>query len=81
MLKQTLIGLAVVCSVGAAALAEEAKTGGVVNAVIQPEPPGLMLGLVQNGPTQMVAGNIYEGLLRYSRKLEPQPGLAELDGQ
>ena len=31
----------------------------------------------QNGPTQMVAGNIYEGLLRYGPKLEPQPELAE----
>ncbi len=45
--------------------------------MIQPEPPGLMMGLVQNGPTQMVAGNIYEGLLRYNPKLEPQPSLAE----
>ena len=36
-----------------------------------------MVGLVQNGPTQMVAGNIYEGLLRYSPKLDPLPGLAE----
>src|SRR6202045_1182770 len=77
MLKRILIGLAVVCGVSAAALAEEPKTGGVVNAVIQPEPPGLMMGLVQNGPTQMVSGNIYEGLLRYSPKLEPLPGLAE----
>ena len=51
--------------------------GGTINAVIQPEPPGLMLALVQNGPTQMVSGNIYEGLLRYNKKLEPQPGLAE----
>ncbi len=58
-------------------MAQQPKAGGVVNAVIQPEPPGLMMGLVQNGPTQMVAGNIYEGLLRYSAKLEPQPGLAE----
>ena len=33
-----------------------------------------MVGLV---PTQMVAGNIYEGLLRYSPKLDPLPGLAE----
>jgi len=41
--------------------------GGVINAVIQPEPPGLMMALVQNGPTQMVSGNIFEGLLRYSR--------------
>ena len=45
--------------------------------MIQPEPPGLMMGIVQNGPTQMVSGNIYEGLLRYSPKLEPLPGLAE----
>ena len=33
--------------------------------------------MVQNGPTQMVSGNIFEGLLRYSPKLEPLPGLAE----
>ena len=58
-------------------MAQEPKAGGVVNAVIQPEPPGLMLGIVQNGPTQMVSGNIYEGLLRYGPKLEPLPGLAE----
>ena len=49
----------------------------MANAIIQPEPPGLMLAMIQNGPTQMVAGNIYEGLLRYNAKLEPQPGLAE----
>jgi peptide/nickel transport system substrate-binding protein len=77
MLKRILIGLAVLCGFGAAALAQEPKPGGVVNVVIQPEPPGLMMGLVQNGPTQMVSGNIYEGLLRYSPKLEPLPGLAE----
>ena len=58
-------------------MAQEPKAGGVINAVIQPEPPGLMMGLVQNGPTQMVSGNIYEGLLRYGPKLEPLPGLAE----
>ncbi|MGE5158114.1 MAG: ABC transporter substrate-binding protein, partial [Gemmatimonas sp.] len=48
-----------------------------INTVIQPEPPGLMLAMIQNGPTQMVAGNIFEGLLRYSPTLEPLPGLAE----
>src|SRR6266702_4155852 len=82
MLKRFLLGLVAACAVSAMtsadlAFAEEPKAGGVVNAVIQPEPPGLMMGLVQNGPTQMVAGNIYEGLLRYSPKLEPLPGLAE----
>ncbi len=77
MLKKIVAGLMLSCSISAAALAQEPKMGGVINAVIQPEPPSLMLAQIQNGPTQMVAGNIYEGLLRYSPKLEPQPGLAE----
>ena len=77
MLKRVLVGVALGCFLGTAAFAEEPKMGGVINAVIQPEPPGLNLAMVQNGPTQMVAGNIFEGLLRYSPKLEPLPGLAE----
>jgi peptide/nickel transport system substrate-binding protein len=56
------------------ALAQARK--GVINVLVQPEPPGLMMGLVQNGPTQLIAGNIYEGLLRYDDKLVPQPQLA-----
>lgn len=52
------------------------QAGGRLDIVVQPEPPSLMMGLVQNGPTQLVAGDIYEGLLRYNDKLEPQPGLA-----
>ncbi len=67
MLKRVLVGVALGCFLGTAAFAEEPKMGGVINAVIQPEPPGLNLAMVQNGPTQMVAGNIFEGLLRYSR--------------
>lgn len=52
------------------------KKGGVINALVQPEPSGLMIGITQNGPTQLISGNIYEGLLRYDEKLEPQPALA-----
>ena len=59
----------------APALAQQ--DGGRLDIVVQPEPPGLMLGLVQNGPTQLVAGDIYESLLRYNSDLEPQPSLAE----
>ncbi len=44
--------------------------------VVQPEPPSLMLGLVSNGPTQLVAGDIYESLLRYDTDLNPMPSLA-----
>src|SRR6476659_9724052 len=77
MSKRVLLGVLLACGLAAPALAQEPKAGGAINAVIQPEPPGLMLALVQNGPTQMVSGNIFEGLLRYSPKLEPLPGLAE----
>lgn len=76
MLKKLVLALAL-STVSTLAFAQTPKEGGIVNAVIQPEPPGLFLPLVQNGPTQMVSGNIFEGLLRYSKKLEPQPGLAE----
>ncbi|WP_417476201.1 ABC transporter substrate-binding protein [Leisingera sp.] len=57
--------------------AETPQYGGTLNAVIQPEPPGLMLGLIQNGPTQMVSGQIYESLLRYDTDLNPMPSLAK----
>ena len=60
-----------------AAQDSEPQAGGTLNVVIQPEPPGLMLGIVQNGPTQMVAGNIYESLLRYDFDLKPEGQLAE----
>ncbi len=50
-----------------------AASNGTLNIAVQPEPPGLMIGLVQNGPTQLISGNIYEGLLRYDEKLEPIP--------
>ena len=55
MLKQFMFGVAVVgglsggaLALSGAAFAEEPKAGGVVNAVIQPEPPGLMMGMVQD---------------------------------
>lgn len=51
--------------------------GGTLNAIVQPEPPILMLGLNQQGPTQYVAGKIYQGLLTYDHQLKPQPSLAK----
>ena len=53
------------------------KRGGALQVVVTPEPPMLMQGLNQNGPTNMIAGNIYESSLRYDDKLQPQPSLAE----
>ena len=58
------------------ALAEPAP-GGVANLIVQPEPPGIMIGITTNAPALDVGGNIYEGLLRYDEKLNPMPSLAK----
>ncbi len=76
MWRGLMLGAASAVLLAGAALAGP-KSGGTINVVIQPEPPGLMLGLTQNGPTQMVAGNIYESLLRYDTDLNPLPSLAK----
>jgi len=68
--------LALVTAMAMIAPAYAQQAGGTLNLVIQPEPPGLMMGLLQNGPTQMVAGDIYESLLRYDTSLQPMPSLA-----
>ena len=72
-----LIGATLGLALLATSALADPTMGGRANVVIQPEPPGLMLGIVQNGPTQMVSGNIYESLLRYDTKLDPQPSLAK----
>lgn len=60
------------------AVAVQAQTqGGTLNAIVQPEPPILMLGLNQQAPTQYVAGKIYQSLLTYDHQLKPQPVLAK----
>lgn len=66
-----LIGALLCCC---AALAQ--TRGGRLTAIVQPEPPILMLGLNQQGPTSYVAGKIYQSLLSYDAQLRPQPSLA-----
>jgi peptide/nickel transport system substrate-binding protein len=60
-----------------AAAQEAPKKGGILNTIITPEPPILVLGVNNQGPTQIVASKLYEGLLEYSFKLEPMPRLAK----
>ncbi|QQP87585.1 ABC transporter substrate-binding protein [Skermanella sp. TT6] len=67
----------VATTAGPALAQEQVQKGGTLNVIVQPEPPILVLGLNQQGPTQTVAGKIYEGLLRYDHDLNPMPGLAE----
>ncbi|WP_454690382.1 ABC transporter substrate-binding protein [Achromobacter aloeverae] len=68
--------LAAVLAVAGAPGAQAQTHGGTLRAIVQPEPPMLMLGLNQQIPTQYVAGKIYESLLTWSPDLKPQPGLA-----
>ena len=79
-MKAKLLGTLATSLVLAAALAGPAlagpKEGGRANVVIQPEPPGIMTGIVQNAPAQMVGGNIFESLLRFDTELKPHPQLA-----
>jgi peptide/nickel transport system substrate-binding protein len=55
----------------------QGRESGNLNVIVQPEPPGLMVGILQNATTQLVAGNIYEGLVRLDEKLDPHPLLAQ----
>ena len=45
LMRRVVLGVVAACSITAAALAEEPKAGGVINAVIQPEPPSWIASL------------------------------------
>lgn len=49
----------------------------VLTTMITPEPPIAVLGVNNQGPTQIVGSKIFEGLLTFSKSLEPRPGLAK----
>lgn len=55
----------------------QARRAGTLTTMITPEPPILVPGVNNQGPTLIVTGKIFEGLLTYNQKLEPQPGLAQ----
>jgi peptide/nickel transport system substrate-binding protein len=61
----------------AAAPALTPKRGGTLNTILTPEPPVLVLGVNNQGPTQLAASKLFEGLFQYSSTLEPLPALAK----
>lgn len=67
---------AALCGAGAGSVQAQTQ-GGTLTAIVQPEPPILMLGLNQQAPTQYVAGKIYQSLLTYDHQLKPLPSLAK----
>lgn len=48
-----------------------------MTSVLHSDPTGLVLAFPSNGPAQLVASKIYEGLVSYSEDLKPQPSLAK----
>ena len=76
-LSTSLFAISLLLVATAPAAAQPAPGNKAVHIVIQPEPPILMQGLSQNTPTNMVAGNIYELLLRFDEKFNAQPSLAK----
>jgi peptide/nickel transport system substrate-binding protein len=52
------------------------RRGGTLTALLFPEPPLLIPGVNNQAPALVVASKIYQGLLQYSRTLQPLPKLA-----
>lgn len=52
------------------------RSGGTLTTIITPEPPLLVMGVNNQGPTLIVASKIYQGLLKYAPDQTPEPELA-----
>ncbi|CAN1548568.1 DdpA ABC-type dipeptide transport system, periplasmic component [Burkholderiaceae bacterium] len=61
----------------AMAQASPPQLGGTMVMVVQPEPPTLASYTSTAGPVGQVTTKVYEGLLEYDFKLNPQPSLAK----
>ncbi|VTU37526.1 Oligopeptide-binding protein AppA precursor [Variovorax sp. PBS-H4] len=57
--------------------AQAQTKGGTLNAILQPEPPMLNIGVNQQTPTQTAASKIFLSLLTYDFNLKPLPSLAK----
>ncbi len=73
----TVGGSIILGATGARAQGQAPKRGGTLTATLTPEPPILVLGIGSQAPTLIAASKLYQGLLRYSPKLDPEPELAK----
>lgn len=69
--------LAAVLGPWGASQAQTPVSGGVLQAIVQPEPSALTSAFQNAFPNTIVSTNIFEGLLTYDEDRKPQPGLAE----
>ena len=53
------------------------RRGGTLQMMLTPEPPVLQIGVNQQGPTLAAAPKMFQGLVSFSRTLEPTPLLAK----
>ncbi|WP_424812322.1 ABC transporter substrate-binding protein [Roseococcus sp. YIM B11640] len=53
------------------------RRGGTFTSIMNPEPPILHPGLNNQMPTLIIAGKMFQGLLTYTKRLEPLPVLAK----
>ena len=77
LLLTSAVALAIGGLASVATAADSPVKGGTANVIVQPEPPGLVAGMFGNAPSQVVAGSIYEGLVRLGPDLKPQPAFAD----
>ncbi len=56
--------------------ADNPRPGGTLTSIVQPEPVTLTPSANTAQPTQVVSGNIFDGLVYYDLDLKPQPSLA-----
>jgi peptide/nickel transport system substrate-binding protein len=75
--RRGLIATAGATAFATGAHAQTPKRGGTLRSIVNPEPPGLIMGLNQLLPTLQVGGKIYQSLLRYGFDLTPAPCLAQ----
>ena len=73
----TLAGAGLMTVAQAAEQGVAPKRGGRLDTLLTPEPPILILGVNGQGPTLIAGSKIYQGLLKFSPKLEPLPELAK----
>lgn len=69
--------LTVASTVVSAQTAQTPTRGGSLQSILWPEPPGIVPGLFLQSPALLPGTKIFESLLTYDFKLEPQPSLAQ----
>lgn len=72
-----MLGVVLACVGISAGTAWSQQAGGMLRAVVQPEPPMLINAISSMAPIQFVGGKIFQGLLTYDFDFKPHAELAK----